>query len=311
MYTHTITTFYYKGALAAIEQMFATNVEHIALSFIDLFRKGTLPAALGQVFVKASDELHSADWSFGNQLIVAMAGYRDAMTFNQWRKEGFGVKKGEKSFYILAPMQKGYDRQKTDGTFERAKYTFGFKGMPVFGNTQVADEDGNLPTYSCDKFLETSPLIDVANSWGLSVTTYDGHSGGAAGYYSPTSSTIALGVKNLSTFAHELVHAADDKNGELDLMKYGTNKKERANAEIVAELGGAVLLSAMGLESEADLGGCWEYVQAYAKGSNQDLANVCLQLVNRIGRAVKLILETKNNVQGLSQEGSKIAAACV
>ena len=61
---------------------------------------------------------------------------------------------------------------------------------------------------------------------------------------------IALGVENLSTWCHELVHAADDRNGKL--------RGKKVRKETVAELGGAVLLSILGYENKTDLGGCWE-----------------------------------------------------
>ena len=57
------------------------------------------------------------------------------------------------------------------------------------------------------------------------------------------------GVQNLSTWAHELIHAADDRLGKLGKCK--------VNNEVVAELGGAVLLQCLGKPVEADLGGAW------------------------------------------------------
>ena len=51
---------------------------------------------------------------------------------------------------------------------------------------------------------------------------------------------IAVGVKNLATWAHELIHAADDRLGNL------TERGQHWRSETVAELGGAILLEALG-----------------------------------------------------------------
>jgi len=59
-------------------------------------------------------------------------------------------------------------------------------------------------------WLNELPLIEVARAWGLNVSAYDGQIRGPQEKYLP-GSYIAVGVKNLSTWAHELIHAADDK----------------------------------------------------------------------------------------------------
>src|SRR5690606_24945199 len=106
--------------------------------------------------------------------------------------------------------------------------------------------------------IDALPLIEVARRWGLTVQTYNGSTRGPLGQYRFRQS-IALGVENLATWAHELMHAADDRLGRL------TERGQHWRSETVAELGGAILLSCIGLEKDADAGGCWEYVQAYAR----------------------------------------------
>jgi hypothetical protein len=56
-----------------------------------------------------------------------------------------------------------------------------------------------------------------------------------------------VGVKNLATFAHELLHSADDRNGTM------TENGQQWRSETVAELGGAVLLRLLGFEDDVDL----------------------------------------------------------
>jgi antirestriction protein ArdC len=100
---------------------------------------------------------------------------------------------------------------------------------------------------------------------------------------------IALGVENLSTWCHELVHAADDRNGTL--------RGKKVQKETVAELGGAVVLRILGYEHEVDLGGCWEYIQSYAKKEGIDVLAACGAVLDRTCEAVALILDTAEELQ--------------
>jgi len=97
--------------------------------------------------------------------------------------------------------------------------------------------------------LEGLPLREVAESWGIKIESFNSREGGCLGYYSSAGS-IALGVENLSTWCHELCHAADARN--IGGLKPG----QRVDQEVVAELGGAILLTILGKPVDADLGGC-------------------------------------------------------
>src|SRR5262249_34425951 len=93
-------------------------------------------------------------------------------------------------------------------------------------------------------------------------------------------------VKNWSTWCHELVHAADDRAGSLK------EKGQHWRSETVAELGGAVLLEILGFKREADLGGCFEYIQSYAQKEHIGVAEACMKVLDRTCAAVGLILDT-------------------
>ncbi len=103
--------------------------------------------------------------------------------------------------------------------------------------------------------------------------------------------SIVLGVENLSTWAHEMIHAADDRLGNL---------KERGQhwrSETVAELGGATLLSVLGDDTEADLGGCREYVAHYAREAGIEPITACQRVLKRTCDAVALILDAAESLQ--------------
>jgi hypothetical protein len=87
----------------------------------------------------------------------------------------------------------------------------------------------------------------------------------------------------------------DDRNGSL---------KERGQhwrSETVAELGGAVLLEVLGLGRDADLGGCWEYVNDYAQRELIDVTEACMKVVDRTCAAVALVLDTAGQIREASR----------
>lgn len=250
----------------------------------------TLPAAIAPVFIQRKDGSPCRAWSWANQLLVALNGHSDARGFRQWQSVNRFVRKGERSFTILSPVMKA--RETDDG--EKESFLLGFKGTAVFGLSQTDGE----PLPECDpellRWVETLPLVDVAREWGLTVETYSGRSGAANGWYSGGHQTIALGVRNLSTWAHELIHAADDRLGQLQAHEAKWRK------ETVAELGGAILLECLGKPTDADLGGCWQYVQAWCAHDGIEPVVACQRMLKRTCDAVALVLETAERLSASS-----------
>lgn len=266
------------------------KAEEVAGEIVTAFKNGNLPQALAPLFIHRKDTLPSSKWSWSNRLIVALHGCSDARAFGQWIKVKRAVKKGEKAkCYILAPCTKKRTVTDANGNSEDRMFVYGFRVVPVF---DVAQTDGKeLPGLDVEtnEFMNSLPLREVAESWGLNITSFDGKNSRALGWYM-YKSTIAIGVKNLATWCHELVHAADDKLGNL---------KERGQhwrSEIVAELGSAIILTILGAEVDADLGGCWDYVQKYAKDSGLDPISACMDLLKRTCDAVTLILDTAETI---------------
>lgn len=68
--------------------------------------------------------------------------------------------------------------------------------------------------------------------------------------------------------------------------------KNKVKREVVAELGGVVLLKLLGHDHEADLGGCWEYVRRYAGDEKIEVLSACGKVLDRTCGAVALILDT-------------------
>lgn len=250
----------------------------------------TLPAALAPIFIRRRDGVPCRSWSWSNQMIVALMGHSDARGFRQWQEAGRKVKKGEKSFPILVPCTKRIVRENPEtGQEERVPVLYGFKSAAVFGLDQTDGEPIPDADPEAENWLQSLPLLDVAQEWGLSVESYNGRQGAAQGRYMHGSG-IALGVENLSTWAHELIHAADDRLGSLSAFERKWRK------ETVAELGGAVLLCCLGQEHDADLGGCWQYIQAWSRHDGIEPIQACQRMLKRTCDAVALILETAESL---------------
>ncbi len=268
------------------------KAEETARKLLTAFESGNLPKALAQVFLRRKDDVPCRRWSWNNQIITALMGYQEARGFRQWEEVGRKVKPGEKAFYILAPLvkeEKATDEQTGEETTRRILY--GFKGLPVFGLEQTEGEPLPQQDTEVTNWIASLPLYEVARSWGLVIEAYNGDTKAPLGQYA-RGQGIALGVRNLATWAHELIHAADDKNGNL---------KERGQhwrAEIVAELGGAVLLEILGYPTESDQGGCWHYIRSYAEKADLDPLWACSQVIDRVCKAVVRLLEEAERENG-------------
>ena len=278
-------------------QRYYRKAQDAAETILRAFQSGNLPKALAPVFIRRKDNVPCRAWSWSNQLLVALAGHADARGYRQWQEVGRHVCKGEKAFPILVPcVGKKTVTDPETGEEEERTYVYAFTSAPVFGLDQTEGDPLPPPDPAVRAWLESLPLKEVAESWGLSVDAYNGRPGSALGKYRHGAG-IALGVKNGSTWAHELCHAADDRLGNL---------KERGQhwrSETVAELGGAVLLEILGHDTESDRGGCWQYVKAYATDAGIEPITACQRALKRTCDAVALILDS---AEALRQEVANV-----
>jgi hypothetical protein len=263
------------------------NAEEAATAIVKAFENpSSLPGPIATLFIKTGQDLPCRRWSWRNQLLVALAGYSDARGFRQWQQVKRFVKKGEKSFVILAPVLKTV---KDEDTGKEKEILLGFRGIPVFGIGQTDGQPIPPADPETERWVESLPLVEVARKWGLSVEVFEGEKDGRQGVYR-RGRGIGLGVKNLSTWAHELIHAADDKAGNL------TERGQHWRSETVAQLGAAVLLRLLEYEKEADLGGSWGYIAGYAMMERKDVVSVCCQVLERTCQAVQLLLNTAEEI---------------
>lgn len=263
---------------------------------IERFQAGDIPEPLATMYiVRQVGTAPMLGWSFLNQFACAIAGCTDARGFRQWEEVGRTVVKGEHAAtYILFPMTYKKEVENHKGETEVVQALRGFKGAAVFDISQTEgdplDEEGDLAAER--EFLESLPLMPVAEHFGLPVTTYSGSPNLPRGRYSLTREMISLGVKNVDTWLHELVHFADDRQGNL---------KERGQhwrSETVAQFGAATLATLLGMEYEANLGKTYSYIEAYAEAASLSVIQACTKVLERTAQAVTLIMDTAQELQG-------------
>jgi len=279
---------------------FYGQAESTARSILAAFQSGNLPAALAPIFIRRTDDCPCRKWSWGNQLIAALHGTSDARGFGQWLNVQRAPRKGSKAFHILAPVMKKIETTDASGRKVERLFPVAFKTTPVF---RVEDTDGEaLPVDTHTReFIDALPFLSVAKEWKIDVASYSGRAGSALGKYCvrkplpglnlPTERAIALGVENLATWAHELIHAADDQLGHL------VEKGQALHSETVAEFGASILLECAGLQADSDLGGAYLYIQSYARAENKEPIAVALQVLNRTCEAVALVLDTAEKLK--------------
>jgi len=259
------------------------RVEEATGRLLEMFQSGNLPQAVARTLIAAkAGEVPSAKWSFGNQLLMMIAGTEDARGFKRWQEVGRRVRKGAKAFYILAPRTIRKTERDEDGTERKVTLVVGFLGVPVFRYEDTEGDEIQRPTYTPDVL---PPLYEVARAWGYEVT-YGPASGSAYGWH--RAGHIHLMTYDMDTLWHELAHAAHAKV----LAERGRALKggQVPAQEIVAEMTAAVLAVIYG-----DLGGLKfsrEYIAAYAKAWNKDLLGGMMHCLGDVQKCLALILDT-------------------
>lgn len=266
------------------------RVAGIAHDILAAFESGELPEVLAQLFIHRNVEVPSRAWTWTNRLIALRRGHVYAAGFRQWKEKGRSVKKGEHAFHILAPrIARAREDDDERGVKEGDSITLGFLAVPVFGYYQTEGEP-LAGVEDAPEFLDRLPLIEVARAWGLSVSIYSIEDApDRLGFFTPGRG-IALGTENLSTWAHELVHAADHRLGKLVTRSLA--------AEVVAEFGGAILLECLGYTAESDRGGAFAYLQRHCEEKKRNLLGACTELLDRTCGCVALLLEEAETFAG-------------
>lgn len=263
------------------------------------------------------------NYSIRNTMLIA-AQYQGAYgvkSYKEFQKDGYQVRKGQKSIKIMAPkIEKFYKTDK--GTFLPVRYAkaevkqkvkagtvptqdriSGFLTVPVFDITQTNAPEEDYPklypnkpenyTFEGSKEqLESleETLNEYARSKGIRVVTQEINSS-AKGFYVPATNQIVLSERlsdtnRVKTFLHELGHAEMHNPS-------ATSKKDPALdipevREYQAEMTAYVIGKQLGLDTEESSAG---YIKSWTD-RNEDFKNAINGLENN--QFIKSIEEVKD-----------------
>ena len=251
------------------------KVKAVLTNILDCFKNGDIPEAVAKAMFPAVDS-PSSRWSLLNRTLAFLSGTADARGYHQWQAVNRHVVKGAKAIHILVPYIKKAD-EGDDQEQSKTLTSFGLK--PVF---RVEDTDGEPLPYQQIELPEL-PLIEIAESWGISVKAVPGNFR-YYGYYSPDRSEIGLATPAESTFFHELAHAAHQK------IAGGLKGGQDPIQEIVAELSGQALCRIVGKQQTDTTGNSYRYIENYAQKLGMSPYGACMKVMSETEKVLKLIL---------------------
>jgi antirestriction protein ArdC len=270
-----------------------TKVKQALQSIVQRFMEGDIPEAIAYSMFPIPN-IPASRWSLLNRTLMFISGTSDARGFRQWKEAGRYVKKGSKSFMILAPR---FMKKQSADEGETEPILAGFLAVPVF---KVEDTEGEPLDYKKIE-LPKLPLMEVAQDWGISVKAVPGNYR-YFGYFSQGRKEIGLASKEESVFYHELAHYAHQRL--LGEIKTGQDWKQ----EIVAELAAATLCQIVGKTSN-HLGNTYRYIEAYSKSAKMTPWQACLKVISETEKVLTLILYRKDPsaapLYSLTREQSK------
>jgi antirestriction protein ArdC len=204
-----------------------------------------------------------------NTLLLSIAGMDYTrplwITFNQAKKLGGSVKKGEKATKVV--FMSRIDKKVPEG--DPAKSFFMYKLDSVFNIDQT--EGVELPSKYLDTREPVTPLEGINAIWegyANRPTLYYREQAGA--FYSPSADSITLPAlkqfdsasEHAYTFAHEMIHSTGHES-RVNRWKDSADKpsafgcESYAKEELVAELGSCMLLSTAGIEFDLPNSGAY------------------------------------------------------
>jgi hypothetical protein len=240
---------------------------------IRLFSTTQLPDLCAAALINAPERT-SSKWSFGNQLLVLLAGTADARGYRQWQDVGRHVKAGARAFRILGPV---FVKKHLEGedSEEEIDVLVGFRAIPVF---RYEDTEGaELPIY---KPRDPPPLLSLAERFGMKVN-YLRLSAGVYGLTDYERSVITLATEDWTVFFHELAHAIHRS------FEAKTGHGQEPEAETTAQLVAATLARLYGRPAD---GFSWTYIASQARSSSpQQVGRLCMRVLDRAKKVLDLI----------------------
>lgn len=196
-------------------------------------------------------------------------------TFKKWQELGRHVKRGEKAYSILRPIQVRIEDEES----EEVKMIRRYKVVKaLFAYSQTAGEDlppYEPPAYSRERAIQTLDLKEAP------FERYDGNTQGYSWDRNFAISPVA--VYPFKTFAHEAGHILAGHTTEDQLLEYETH---RGVMEFEAEATAHLTLMTLGAEDQFDPSESRKYIQLYI-GNEQPTEKNFSTILNSTGRLVE------------------------
>ncbi len=259
------------------------KAEKALAKLMEVFQSGSLPAMIERTYIRKKAGSRPAEsWSISNQILMEIENTEGARGFDQWKKVKRYVKKGTKSFSILAPITKKISSKEEDG-----EDRYAVVGMTTAAVFRFEDTEGEaLPPVPNYEPPALPPLHEVAVKWGIDIK-YVPKTSGIWGWYQAGTERIQLMTQDVKTFFHELAHAAHFKiepNAVLSSKKY---------LETIAETAAITLCRMYGFEGWEGHGK--DYIDGW-NGNNETHKSI-LSCLNTIEKTVSLILDTQYEIE--------------
>lgn len=255
------------------------NFDQAVQNILEMFKEQNFPQQLSITIIRKSQyepAIPSDHWSILNRMLMVMVGRTlDARTYKQWQSAERQVKKGAKSFPIIAPITKKVTDEETGK--EKIKL-IGFRAMPVFA---VELTDGKpLPAFDYTPAtipLSSQKLTKVIEKLGGTVR-WAPIRGNTLGFYRPSNKSITLSSPEFVTFAHEVSHFVHDMIENILLV-------DPKKAEIIAELSASVLCEIVGESGYEQQS--YQYIKSYCKDKDP---KAVLSAINSVLTTVEKII---------------------
>ena len=280
----------------------STSVNEIVTNrIIEELEKGNIPwqrpwSTAGRYAMSHSTK---KPYSLLNQMLLRPGEY---LTFEECKREGGKVKKGEKGNFVVswAKIKKvETDEEGNERTtiIPRLKYYYVFEVSQCEGIERNCTEDpktyGNTPVESAENIITA-----YINRETVTFTATDSN----MAYYSPSEDVVVVPdlkyfeavEEYYSTSFHELTHStmhpdrcnrAEERKGK----KVAFGSEEYSKEELVAEIGAATLVNMIGLESDKSFKNSVSYIQSWI-GKLKNDKNLIVSASSRAEKAVNYIL---------------------
>lgn len=240
-------------------------------------------------------------YSFLNQFLLGRPG--EWLTFNQIKKLGGKIKKGAKAgmvTFVKTYVKKGKGDVTEDGEEVKDGMGFVLRYYNVFHiddcegiKSKLEDkpkDDGLKPIEIADKLA--NEYVEREDTLKMEIKVSN------SAYYSPATDTVVVpqldqydaAEEFYSTMFHELVHSTGvSKRCDRGLGKIaGKRSDEYSREELVAEMGSAMILNQLGIDSEKAFKNSVAYLQGWLRELKND-NRMIVWAASRAEKAVKYI----------------------